>query len=29
VKKINRNVSVYAVNDLASLQATVAALKGE
>ncbi|GLH63287.1 ACP S-malonyltransferase [Parageobacillus sp. G301] len=29
VKKINRNVSVYAVNDLESLQATVAALKGE
>ncbi|REK55007.1 MAG: [acyl-carrier-protein] S-malonyltransferase [Geobacillus sp.] len=29
VKKISRNVRVYAVNDLASLQATVAALKGE
>lgn len=29
VKKINRNVNVYAVNDLASLEATIAALKGE
>ncbi|MGZ0085213.1 ACP S-malonyltransferase [Caldibacillus thermoamylovorans] len=29
VKKIDRNVRVYAVNDLASLEATVAALKGE
>lgn len=29
VKKISRSVRVYAVNDLASLQATVAALKGE
>jgi [acyl-carrier-protein] S-malonyltransferase len=29
VKKINRNVKTYAVNDLASLEAVVAALKGE
>jgi [acyl-carrier-protein] S-malonyltransferase len=29
VKKISRDVQVYAVNDLASLEATVAALKGE
>jgi [acyl-carrier-protein] S-malonyltransferase len=29
VKKINRNVQVYAVNDLASLEMTIAALKGE
>jgi [acyl-carrier-protein] S-malonyltransferase len=29
VKKISRNVQVYAVNDLASLEAAVAALKGE
>jgi [acyl-carrier-protein] S-malonyltransferase len=29
VKKIDRNARIYAVNDLASLEATVAALKGE
>jgi [acyl-carrier-protein] S-malonyltransferase len=29
VKKINRNVKTYAVNDLVSLEAVVAALKGE
>jgi len=29
VKKISRDVKTYAVNDLASLEATVAALKGE
>jgi [acyl-carrier-protein] S-malonyltransferase len=29
VKKISRDVQVYAVNDLVSLEATVAALKGE
>ncbi|RAK23336.1 [acyl-carrier-protein] S-malonyltransferase [Anoxybacillus vitaminiphilus] len=29
VKKISRNVQVYAVNDLASLEAAIAALKGE
>ncbi|MED5015546.1 ACP S-malonyltransferase, partial [Geobacillus stearothermophilus] len=29
VKKIDRNARVYAVNDLASLETTIAALKGE
>lgn len=29
VKKINRNVTVYSIYDVASLEATVAALKGE
>lgn len=29
VKKVDRNVQVYAVNDVASLETTIAALKGE